>query len=53
VTKRPHSLIVIYSPFAFIYARNDGAFMPHGIVFEFDRGSDGDSGKTMGWSTSS
>jgi hypothetical protein len=23
--------------------------MPHGIVFEFDRGNDDDSGKTMGW----
>jgi hypothetical protein len=32
-----------------IQARNDGTFMPHRIVFEFDRGNDDDSGKTMGW----
>ncbi len=32
-----------------IQARNDGAFMPHGTLFEFDHGSDGDGGKTMGW----
>ena len=32
-----------------IQARNDGTFMPHRIVFEFDRGNDDDGGKTMGW----
>ncbi len=32
-----------------IQARNDGAFMPRGNAFEFDHGSDGDGGKTMGW----
>jgi len=31
-----------------IHARNGGAFMPHRIVFEFERGSDGDDGKTLG-----
>ena len=32
-----------------IQARNDGAFMPRGTLVEFDHGSDGDGGKTMGW----
>jgi hypothetical protein len=32
-----------------IQARTEGAFMPHGTLFEFDHGSDGDGGKTIGW----
>ena len=41
--------IVVAIRFIQVQARNDGAFMPHEILFEFDHGSDGDAGKMMGW----
>jgi hypothetical protein len=41
--------IVVAIRYIQIQACNQGAFMPHGIVFESDRGRDGDGGKTSGW----
>jgi hypothetical protein len=32
-----------------IQMRDDGTFMPHGLEFEFDSGSEGDGGETLGW----
>jgi hypothetical protein len=51
VTTKPttHAGMVAAIRYIRIQMRDDGTFMPHGLEFEFNSGSEGDGGETLGW----
>ena len=44
-----HAGIVAAIRYIRIQMRDDGTVMPHGLEFEFNSGSEGDGGETLGW----
>jgi hypothetical protein len=51
ITTEPitHAGIVAAIRYIRIQMRDDGTVMPHGLEFEFNSGSEGDGGETLGW----